>query len=293
MISDKYVERGTFMEFVPLKIFSGLSIHTLYTVYLVDFEQDFHFPGETHDFWELGCVLRGRSGNTSGEHIYECSPYELVIHPPNVFHTSWCEGSEGVTIMTITFTGKGPDYLMPMGKFILTEEEKQYADCLAAAIPRTFCDTDNTEYKPIRVQEGVSQEKIQYFKNILELLILSLGQRNREAAQPAAGKYSSQFTAIARYMNDHVCDALNTDALCTVFGISRSTMKDLFHRFTGGGVMEYYHHLRISHAVSLMNSGMSMAEISQAMNFSSQNYFSSFFKRETGLSPAEYRKKKL
>jgi len=281
------------MEYIPLKIFSGLSIHTLYTAYLIDFERDFHFQGEAHDFWELGCVLRGRTGITSGEHIYECNPYELVLHPPNVFHTSWSENSEGFTFLTITFSHKGPDYLMPTGKFLLNEEEKFYITRLAAAIPEIFCDTDNPVYRPLCTQSGVTQEKTQYVKNILELLILSLGQRNREAAQPAVGKYTSQFTTIVRYMNDHVCDALNTDELCTVFGISRSAMKELFHRFTGGGVIEYYHYLRISHAVSLMTSGMSMAEISRVMNFSSQNYFSSFFKRETGLSPSEYRKKKV
>ncbi|MBE6632099.1 MAG: AraC family transcriptional regulator [Ruminococcaceae bacterium] len=41
------------------------------------------------------------------------------------------------------------------------------------------------------------------------------------------------------------------------------------------------------------SNGVSMAEISAKMNFSSQNYFSSFFKRETGMSPMEYRKKKI
>jgi AraC-like DNA-binding protein len=36
-----------------------------------------------------------------------------------------------------------------------------------------------------------------------------------------------------------------------------------------------------------------MAEIADIMNFSSQNYLSSFFKRETGMTPSQYRTERL
>jgi len=278
------------VAFIPTKIFSSLFVDTLYGAFLAEYDPNFYFPGECHDFWELDCTISGCSGITSGEHVYECEPYELVIHAPNVFHTAWTQGNETLTEVTISFEVKGPEHLIPKGKFILDDVERFYMDRLREIIPRLFLNTKDTVVNPIQIQEGTTLANIQYFKNILELLILSLGQRNEKAAQPAAGKEAKLFTAIARYMNEHVCDALNIDAICGTFGVSRSTVKELFRRFTGGGVMEYYHYLRINHAVSLMDAGMSMAEISQTMNFSSQNYFSSFFKREMGISPAAYSK---
>ena len=278
------------MDLIPTKIFSSLSVNTLYSAFLAEYDPNFYFPGECHDCWELDCTISGRSGVTSGEHVYECEPYELVIHAPNVFHTAWTRGTEALTELTISFALKGPEHLIPKGKFILNDVERFYMDRLREIIPRLFLYTKDTVVNPIRIQEGTTLANIQYFKNILELLILSLGQRNEKAAQPAAGKEAKLFTAIARYMNEHVCDALNIDAICDTFGISRSTVKELFRRFTGGGVMDYYHYLRINHAVSLMDTGLSMAEISRVMNFSTQNYFSAFFKRETGVAPREYQK---
>ena len=68
------------MEFLPTKIFSSLFVNTLYTAFLEEYDRNFYFPGERHDFWELDCTISGHSGVTSGEHVYECEPYELVIH---------------------------------------------------------------------------------------------------------------------------------------------------------------------------------------------------------------------
>ena len=278
------------MEFVPMNIFSSLFVNTLYTAYYADFDRDFYFPGESHDFWEMDCVIRGCSGVTSGEHVYECGPYELVIHAPNVFHTAWTQDSEFLTEVTISFDMKGPEHLLPKGKFILNDVERFYMDRLKETIPELFVNTKDTDYLPLQIREGTTLANIQSFKNTLELLLLSLGQRNREAAQPAAGKDAGQITAMARYMNEHVCDALNLDTLCQVFGVSRSTVKALFRRYTGSGVMAYYRYLRVKHAISLLDAGLSMAEISSVMNFSTQNYFSAFFKRETGMAPLEYQK---
>lgn len=277
------------MDYSPLKIYSSLSVDALYSVILSDYQKGFRFYGETHDIWEMTCVLKGRLGITSGENVYICEPYEVVVHPPGIFHTCWADGDTGYSCLTISFTGQGLDYFLPFGKIILKEEEKSHIDWLAREIPRIFVDS---EFPP-RVAEGVPKESIPRFKNMLELFILSLSADKRESAKPTNSRNAPLFSAISRYMHEHVCDSLDTAYICTMFGISRSTLKDMFHRFTGGGVMEYYHYLRINHAVSLMSEGMSMSQISILMNFSSQNYFSSFFKRQTGFSPAEYRKQKL
>ena len=45
--------------------------------------------------------------------------------------------------------------------------------------------------------------------------------------------------------------------------------------------------------IKLLGEGMLMSEIAEIMNFSSQNYLSSFFKRETGMTPSQYRMEKL
>lgn len=94
-------------------------------------------------------------------------------------------------------------------------------------------------------------------------------------------------------MKTNVCMPLDMDTICSDCGIGRSALKELFRRYTGLGVIKYYNYLRTRHIVKLLGEGKSMAEISEIMNFSSQNYLSSFFKRETGMTPSEYKTQKL
>ena len=94
---------------------------------------------------------------------------------------------------------------------------------------------------------------------------------------------------VTAFMKDHITENLRAAQICTACGVSRSVLKELFRRYTGGGPMEYFAYLRVRQAMQLMERGLSMADVAAAMNFSSQNYYSAFFKRMTGTTPSAYR----
>jgi len=136
-------------------------------------------------------------------------------------------------------------------------------------------------------------EDEQILKNLLETLVLSLNLRRNESEQKAVGTDSDRFSEITEYMKAHIREPLDVSRICLDCGIGRSVLKELFHRYTGAGVIKYYNYLRLRHIIKLLGEGMQMSEISDRMNFSSQNYLSSFFKRETGMTPSKYRTEKL
>ena len=43
----------------------------------------------------------------------------------------------------------------------------------------------------------------------------------------------------------------------------------------------------------LVHTNLTVTEISQRLNFPDQSYFAKFFKRETGMSPKQYRNKSI
>ncbi len=140
---------------------------------------------------------------------------------------------------------------------------------------------------------SVSDYDDQIAKGLLETLLIALHKRRVETSVPSTRGDSGRFMEIAEYMKDHILDNLYTDNICTECGIGRSALKELFRRYTGGGVMKYYNFLRVRQAIRFMERGMSMADIAEEMNFSSQNYFTAFFKRETGMTPTAYCSEKL
>ena len=48
--------------------------------------------------------------------------------------------------------------------------------------------------------------------------------------------------------------------------------------------------MKVAKAMSLLRDGKNVSEIADLLGFENQSYFSSVFKRETGISPTEYKK---
>ena len=129
----------------------------------------------------------------------------------------------------------------------------------------------------------------QVLKNLLESLILLLNRRKNETSTQVKDRKTNTFSDIATFLEQSVDDALTINDICIKKAIGRSTLKALFKKYAGWGIMEYYNALRIKRAVQLMQNGKALSEIAEIMNFSSPNYVSSFFKRETGLPPSRYK----
>ncbi len=79
---------------------------------------------------------------------------------------------------------------------------------------------------------------------------------------------------------------LAREACCTPTHLNR-----LFRQFLGMGPQEYIIQNRVRHARGLLrNSGYSVSEIAELLNYSSPYHFSRQFKEKTGMSPTDYRK---
>jgi len=85
---------------------------------------------------------------------------------------------------------------------------------------------------------------------------------------------------------------LDVNFLVQGMAMSRTALYEKIKSITGLGVGEYILKVRIDKARHyLKETGMTIAEISDALGFSSQRYFSTAFKRSEQYSPREYREK--
>ena len=260
---------------------SVLDVESLYTAFVGHYDDTFNFPGESHEVWEIGVVLSGCVGITSGAEVYECRAGEMLVHPPGVFHTAWAKNAQNVDILTVSFTARGGARYIPAGKFVLTEHEMTLARLLAELIS-----THLNDERSVNVPLRPSQE--QMLKNYLEILCLSLHLRRAETASPDKAEHAALFAEAVSFMQAHVDDALSVEDVCTACGIGRTVLKELFRRYTGNGIMQHYNHLRLRRIIERMNDGETLGDIAVNMNFSSQSYLTDFFRRQTGVAPSAY-----
>lgn len=98
---------------------------------------------------------------------------------------------------------------------------------------------------------------------------------------------------VVAYIKRHHCQSITSEDICRRFSCSRSYMSGQFNRDMGVSVREYITSLRIEDAKQLLEfSKISITEIALSIGYSDSNYFTSLFKRKTGLTPSQYRSKK-
>ncbi len=96
---------------------------------------------------------------------------------------------------------------------------------------------------------------------------------------------------IERYIVKNLSRPLSSEEICEQFHCSRSALYQLSLKSFGMSIMQYISFKRIERAKELLLSGKSIKETAEECGFAEYNYFCKAFRRATGLSPSEFRKR--
>ena len=98
---------------------------------------------------------------------------------------------------------------------------------------------------------------------------------------------------VIKFIQRNFYNQISNEDIANVCSCSVSTLCHLFRKFKGISVHKYICNLRLSYAKELLEtSNLSVTSIAHKSGFSDYNYFSVKLKKETGLSPSQYRKTK-
>lgn len=107
--------------------------------------------------------------------------------------------------------------------------------------------------------------------------------------------YSSNDTIekICTYLSRNYANPLNQEFIASLFYINRSYMSTLFKERTGETFIDYLNNIRIEKAKELLEStNKKMYNIARSVGYDNAKYFFRIFKKKTGITPEQYRKKK-
>lgn len=94
------------------------------------------------------------------------------------------------------------------------------------------------------------------------------------------------------YINDHYSEPLSLTALAKHFHFNPSYLSTYFAAHNQEGFSEYLNKVRIDQAAELLRSSTApISEISSMVGYSDHSYFTKVFKKLTGISPSQYRRK--
>jgi AraC-like DNA-binding protein len=164
------------------------------------------------------------------------------------------------------------------GIFILSEEQVLSYTSICDSASAFLSDESTSGYAGQEIADRLAA-----------FLIRLSGETVHEStnSSPSAIEYKKIVTA----MSNGVCENKTLSDFAVECGDSVSYIKQLFSKYAGASPKACYNKLRIRYAAKLLDEGETVRFVAQRMNFPSSNYFSSFFKKYTGLSPLEYKQR--
>lgn len=272
----------------------------IFTLYYFEFGVNYHFPGERHDFWEMIYVDAGELTVNTESGFVLLRRGDAVFHPPGFFHT--CRGNErepvNLIVMTFSLGGPGDAPLEPLKNravhlserhaaaltAIVREAKKAFSTPLGSYIGRELVRSPSPAFG--------SEQLIRLY---LEWMLIDL-LRESPARPEAPPKTALRSTAdaekaaqIIAYLKENLRRRITVQEVSEYAALSPTRVKSLFRDATGVPLIAYANRLKIEEAKRLLRTGRyTVGETAEQLSYSSVQYFSHCFRKETGLTPTAY-----
>lgn len=136
--------------------------------------------------------------------------------------------------------------------------------------------------------EGIAGELFYVAKSYeLMSMLIKMGSNRL----PKNAEDYERILTVIKHIDEHFMGEVRQETLIKLSNMSSTKLKTLFKRFTGINITEYLLGKRADLAAHLLvDTDLSVNEISAKIGFETATGFSTSFKKKTGLSPSVYRR---
>ena len=280
-----------------------IEIHTIYTIHYYEYQRNFSFDGEIHNFWEFICVDRGDVNITAGDRKLVLHKDEIAFHEPMEFHDVHTSPHSAPNLVVIAFDCQSPAMDFFRKKILKINQEerlllasvlREAGNCFASRLDDPYLD-----HLELRQNQEKGSQQMLLLSLVSFLLHLMRRTMHDEERQTQRGFLPSksttinsaneQYRQICGYLEDHLGETITLDKICRDNLIGRSQLLSLFHKKTGLGVIRFFNQMKIDHAKTLIRqSDKQFSQIARELGYASVGYFSRQFRMLSGMSPSEY-----
>lgn len=136
-----------------------------------------------------------------------------------------------------------------------------------------------------------------FLQGIAQTIAIHLARNYAEIANESHSGSPSlpgyKLRQLTDWMAGHLAEEFNLDQLAARAGLSKFYFNRLFKSATGVSPSRYHINLRLDEAKRLLReTKKSVVEIGLDVGYSNPSHFAQLFRRETGLSPSDYRRQR-
>lgn len=234
-----------------------------------------HFHAEH----ELYYLIEGTTKYFIEDELFLLNPGELIFVPKGTFHKTSSNAERILLMFDEEYIDEGyQKYIEELTEnkhIIISSKHQNKIQDIMYKIEKEDIKQD---------KDYINMQKL-YLKELLILI-------SRHRTTKSTVKFTQSYAAIqdvAKYISSNYATDLSLAALASHFSITPNHLSKQFKKVTGVGLNDYINITRISAAEKfLINTDMSITEISSQCGFNDSNYFAAVFKKIKGITPKKY-----
>ncbi len=275
----------------PLILNAGLAIHNA----------DWNWQGVCSPFCRMYYVTEGKACIHFKHKQVELQPDHLYIIPANTPHSYECHGL--FSHFYIHFFDESDNYPdiqdfldMPLDGLEASEYEKNMFDTICRLYPDGVLKESNPESydnncgfaEYVRAFKALPLHARLHIKGNLLILIA----RFIEAAKPKSWTSNPRILPVLRYINRNISQPLSIDTLADIACVSRQHIIRLFKQNFNQTPMQFITRKKVGYAeLQLLTTEKQVKNVAYDLGFNDYSYFIRLFRKQTGHTPAAYRKR--
>lgn len=279
------------MQYTKTKLCDSISVDGVYTIHYFEYVKDFAYSGEFHNFWELVYADRKALILTAGAKEVRLEAGQLYLHKPNEFHNIRPDNQSIANSIIVSFDCDCPELLAVAGDVISCDSEQKRI--LGGIIHEASCAFSSPLGSPytsgIQISPDCQFGSAQMIRIYIEQLLISLIRGGHKPVSARKSESPRLVIEMCEWLQNNTYRQLHFEDILKQFNTSASVVKKLFSEHVGCGAMEYFTRLKIDAAKQMIRENdLNFTEIADRLAFNTSQYFTTVFRRVSGMTPTEY-----
>ncbi len=285
---------------VKFKMNKALDISSITSIHYFEFSDDFIDTLESHEQWELVYMDRGECDIIADDRIFLLKQGEMYFHKPNEPHMLKTIKGVAPNVFIITFSS--PSVAMSYfeeKKIHASMSTKQHISAIIHEAQETFDLPFNTpDMKGLKLKSngslwGGAQSVFLRF----ELMLIEIIRENNYYTEQKKMFFPKDIIddefalKIIAFMEKRIYGKFTMSELSRELSFGKTYISKYFSKVSGYSIVNYFTMMKINEAKRLIRETThNFFEISEMLMFTNSHYFSSVFKKYTGMTPTQYKK---
>lgn len=277
----------------------SVEISSITSIHYFEFDDGFTDTPESHSAWELVYVDRGECDVLAGEEIISLKQGQMYFHKPYETHMIKTVRGIAPNIFITVFSSESPamQYFEDK-KLEAAVTTKQHIAAIIHEASNTFdLPFNDPKMSELKLKNGGAMwagEQSVLLR--LELMLIELIRENRYYKESPKRFYPKDIVAdgfalsVISVMEARLYGKLTMDDLSRELSFGKTYISKRFSEACGYSIIDYFNMMKITEAKRLIREGRyNFFEISEMLSFANSHYFSTLFKKHTGMTPTQYK----